>query len=170
MKCLPAAIKTERNIEQSLAVSTQLNTEAKTNQTEFSILLAEKQKLIKDYSEKEILFSKQIEELRLLNSQIQTESEERKQDNAREISDLTRENKLLLAQIKQLKSATTQNNSNNDSDDNQYEVEDIVDHRINTQYLLRWKGFDKSNDTWENESNLNGLKILKKYKRLNGLK
>lgn len=169
VKCAPAFIKTERHIEQSLAVSTQLNTEAKTDHADYSTLLAENQKLMEDYSEKKNLFVKQIDELRLMNSQIQAEGEENKQKDANKISDLVRENKQLLAQIKQLKSTTTQNNSYKDSDDNQYEVEAIVNHKKTTQYLIRWKGFDKSNDTWENESNLDCSKILKKYKRLNGL-
>nr|6V41_AAA Chain AAA, Testis-specific chromodomain protein Y 1 [Homo sapiens] len=40
----------------------------------------------------------------------------------------------------------------------EFEVEAIVDKRQdkngNTQYLVRWKGYDKQDDTWEPEQHL----------------
>lgn len=48
----------------------------------------------------------------------------------------------------------------------EYEVEAIIGHKKNN-YLVKWKGFDKSESTWECEQNLSCPKILDKYKKTN---
>lgn len=52
--------------------------------------------------------------------------------------------------------------------DNEYEVEDIIDHKIlrgRISYLIRWKNYDSGEDTWEPESALPKIpKILSQYK------
>jgi hypothetical protein len=50
----------------------------------------------------------------------------------------------------------------------------ILKHRLargkNLEYLIRWKGYDVSDDTWEPEKNLQGAPdILAEYKRVHGL-
>jgi hypothetical protein len=50
----------------------------------------------------------------------------------------------------------------------EWEVEDIVDSRVRdgrVEYLIHWKGFDKSADTWEPEVNLTETcsEILSEY-------
>lgn len=50
----------------------------------------------------------------------------------------------------------------------EYEVEQIVDKRVNkktgaTKFLIRWKGYDESSDTWENASDLNCPELIRKF-------
>jgi hypothetical protein len=53
---------------------------------------------------------------------------------------------------------------------NIYEVESILDHRVdeygnNKEYLVKWKDYPISQSTWETENNLKGAKsILNEYK------
>lgn len=55
--------------------------------------------------------------------------------------------------------------------DGQYVVESIVDHRLSRakgkkgqlQYLIKWKNYDHSENTWEDESGLHCEKILTDY-------
>ena len=53
--------------------------------------------------------------------------------------------------------------------ENEYEVEAILAHRKRgrqIQYLVKWRGYDLSNNTWEPETNLsNADEILSGYKR-----
>lgn len=53
--------------------------------------------------------------------------------------------------------------------DGEYEVEDIIDHKIargKTSFLIRWKNYDASGDTWEPESSLSCPEIIANYKEL----
>lgn len=68
-------------------------------------------------------------------------------------------------------STTTDNDSNADDDaangEEEYEVEAIVKHKIErgkTSFLIRWKNYDSSGDTWEPESSLSCPEIISKYK------
>lgn len=50
----------------------------------------------------------------------------------------------------------------------EYEVEAIVGKRVSkkkgtVRYLIRWKGWDESGDTWEDADNLNCAELIKKY-------
>lgn len=100
---------------------------------------------------------------------------------------LTYDNKKLPAQNKQLQSefnrkgydaiqkninGDTSKNVNNKSvvtkqtNENVYEVEQLVSHKTRNgskHFLIRWKGYDDSFDTWKREENLNCPKLLKKY-------
>ena len=57
--------------------------------------------------------------------------------------------------------------------ENKYEVEAILAHRKRGRqmlYLVKWKGYDPSNNTWEPETNLsNADEILSEYKRQRNL-
>jgi hypothetical protein len=53
-----------------------------------------------------------------------------------------------------------------EEDDVPYEVERVVSHRErgNTlQYLIKWKGFRSSSNTWEPQGNLNCLELINAY-------
>lgn len=50
----------------------------------------------------------------------------------------------------------------------EYEVEAILQHKktdTGRQYLIHWKGYDSSYDTWESETNLKCPRIFNKYIR-----
>ena len=53
------------------------------------------------------------------------------------------------------------------SDDEEFIVEKICDHQIRknkTFYLIKWKGYDSKENTWEPEENLNCEVLLNEYK------
>jgi hypothetical protein len=55
----------------------------------------------------------------------------------------------------------------------EFEIEDILAHRKRhhgTEYLIRWKGYEKESDTWEPEENLfHSKEMLEQYKRRESL-
>lgn len=100
-------------------------------------------------------------------------------DNEKTIADLKRENQHLLARMKQQQNGLLQFNDSikrkqlqSEEEDKEYEVEKILNHRnvVGRQYLIRWKGYDSDEDSWENEKNLNCAKLLNAYNRSNVLK
>lgn len=124
---------------------------------------------------------KQKEELQTLVTQLQFEFDQLKEQNANTFGNLTKENNMLKAQIKQLQSGIShrqsfgniEEKSTNDvdgADDNVYEVEKIIEHRNCREYLVRWKNFDSDDNSWEKESNLHCPAILKKYKKIKNIK
>lgn len=92
----------------------------------------------------------------------------------RELSDwkqkcekLSRQNKILSAQLKQLKRGVSENRnketneqiqqheSDSSMDSDEYEVEKILKKKKGKEvYLVRWKGFGPKSDTWERKENL----------------
>jgi hypothetical protein len=54
-----------------------------------------------------------------------------------------------------------------ESDSENYEVEKIIDHRVDPRgrrrYLIQWRGYRPDDNTWEDEDNLNCPDILKDY-------
>jgi hypothetical protein len=61
-----------------------------------------------------------------------------------------------------------------DGQDSEYEIEEIIGHRIGArnkvQYLVRWLGYDASEDMWLYEEDLSGAqRLLKNYKQRHGL-
>lgn len=53
------------------------------------------------------------------------------------------------------------------SDEDTYEVEKIMDHRVDPKgrrrFLLKWKGYGHEDDTWEKEENLNCPDLINEY-------
>ena len=58
------------------------------------------------------------------------------------------------------------NTKKSKEEENIFQVEKIIDHeqRANvTYYLVKWKGFDSSQNTWEPSTNFNSTQIIKEY-------
>lgn len=190
-------IKTERDIELSLGIKTEPKTETQMTPYEEPNPIAnewqdEKRSLVEQIVKlktenhenvlalktaqtkcKEIALAKQILEQQL------TDISTTQQDNEKVIADLKRENQSLLARMKQYQTGLQQckdnekhKNAPSETQDNEYEVEKILDHRDVTsrQYYIRWKGYDSDEDSWENVANLNCPKLLNQYNRSKGLK
>lgn len=87
---------------------------------------------------------------------------------------VSRENKLLLAKVKQLRRSSTAPEIRRSSviqkvkpeSSEEFEVEDIINHRGkkgNREFLVRWKNFDSTHDCWLKTSSLKCPMILKNY-------
>lgn len=147
-------------------------------QSDCDLLLDSKQKLEQIVSEKEASYSVQLREIKLELSNAKSEIVELKSSAEKTISELKRDNQILMARVKQFESGMQQKSAferckkRSDSEDDEYEVEAILNHRElknGWQYLIRWKGYGSSEDSWEKETNLTCPKILNKYKKSNGL-
>lgn len=67
----------------------------------------------------------------------------------------------------QRKPATAPNGDSTEEEVVDYEVEDIVDHKIDRKkvmFLVRWKNYGADEDTWEPESSLSCPEIIAKYR------
>lgn len=117
----------------------------------------------------------------LKNVKLQLEAEKLKQaESTKTIADLIREKNLLSAQLIDMQTAKDQRQSelqesspnNTHDDETQYEVENIRGHRIyrrQRQFLISWKGYSPSHDSWEKENHLNCPTLLKAYLKDNAL-
>lgn len=92
-----------------------------------------------------------------------------------------RENKQLIAKVKQMRRSSCalivtpqksptkcEKQSKKEESEEEYEVEQILKHRGkkgNREFRVRWKNYDKENDTWEKESVLSCPVILNAYKK-----
>lgn len=130
-----------------------------------------------------------VESVKAQNKKLKVELQSAKKNHQREISEYkqkiaiySRENKSMAARINQLMKCKNENHNNESlkiekeiyqnnvadtaMDDDVYEVEDIVSHKIEygkELYLVRWKGFDSKDDTWVRKDNLKCPKLLKTY-------
>lgn len=82
-----------------------------------------------------------------------------------QIECLNKQNDVYCQQNQRLKSQMKKLQCN---ENDLYEVENIVGHEKN-KYLVKWKGYANSENTWECEHNLNCPQILNKYKKKNNL-
>lgn len=97
-----------------------------------------------------------------------------KQNIIDSVKNLKKENSVLSARIRQLPSEVSistisqpgAKRRKKSECDSIYEVERILTHktvRNKRLFLLRWKNYDESYDTWEKESDLNCPDVLKQY-------
>lgn len=139
-------------------------------------LKSENQTLVQKLNEKDAASKKKFEtkvsELTSKLAESKAELSNATRSNAKSVSDLKRENLLLTAQNKQLKTGIQQAQNDQGSDDDLYEVEALLNHKEvhETHYFVQWKGFDQTHNSWERESNLFCRSVLKKYKKLNKIK
>lgn len=67
---------------------------------------------------------------------------------------------------KETKASTSARDKKTTNEDNEYEVSKIVGHRTikgRRQFLVRWKNYSESADTWENEKDLNCQELMEEY-------
>lgn len=114
-------------------------------------------------NENDLKFSNKINELQI---DLQN-SAEKEAKSTKAVSDLKRQNSLIISQNKQLQTGLSQTQDVNSDSDDFYEVESLLDDKLVSEkhYLVRWKGFDSTHDSWERESNLRCGSVLTKYKR-----
>ncbi|XP_051167747.1 uncharacterized protein LOC127285663 [Leptopilina boulardi] len=62
---------------------------------------------------------------------------------------------------------TEEEGDDNDNEDKEFEVEKIIEVHFkknkSREFLIRWKGFSSSDDTWEPEENLNCPELIEKF-------
>lgn len=92
------------------------------------------------------------------------------------ISRIIRDNKQLKARLDQYHSSNGQvfdNGIAENTPSDEYEVERLLSHKIENRkkyFLVRWKGYDSTHDSWESAKNLtNSTKILNAYLKKNNL-
>lgn len=176
-------IKVELNVSKQRNEAIALQTEKQSLIDKIVSLKSENQQLAlqlrNEQSEKASLklklqeMSKQIStqsaEMNTLRSKLSEESAKYNDICARnemKIKNLMHAKDLLEARNKQLQKGVDQQALINGQDDNVYEVEKLIGHKMKNGvrfYLVRWKGYGKRYDTWEKESNLDCPDILNTY-------
>lgn len=118
---------------------------------------------------------KQLNELQFELTQMNASYIKLKTNNEAKISELTRNRDLLEARTKQFQTVIAQQidtkqvssrKSSTESDEEEFEVERLLKDKLIEKrvYLVRWKSYDSTHDSWVEEANLNCPAILKKYK------
>lgn len=129
-------------------------------QAEHDEMLLKNQRLEQKMFEEKGAYSTKIKEFEQLLSKAKNDYSDLKANCEKNMSDLKRENKSLLARVKQYQTGLQQN-------PNQvYEVESILNHKETKNgrlYLIRWDGYGSDDDTWEKAENLECPKLLAKY-------
>lgn len=136
----------------------QLTFDLKKKGDEYSAINSEKKNLVRK-------ISSMTEEINALESNLSQAKDDLLKIDAKykqQISDLSQENRLLSARLKQCETGMARN----DDDDEVFEVGKILadKQKRNVRYfLVRWKGYSEKDDTWEREDNLMCPEVLKEY-------
>lgn len=113
--------------------------------------------------------TEKVEELTFDSDQMKAEFASKTKKYEQQISVLRREIQVLTAREKQFKMEIGRNvrkDKENKNDAHIFDVEKLLDDKMIGKvryYLVRWKGFQSTDDTWESESNLMCPSILAKY-------
>lgn len=127
---------------------------------------------LKEISEQTSTQSMEINNLRSKLSEETAKYTDMCAQNETKLSDLMREKDLLIARNTQLQKgidhqALVKEQASVECDvDDVYEVEKLIGHKTKKGarfYLVRWKGYNEQDDTWEKESNLDCPAILNAY-------
>lgn len=123
-------------------------------------------KLKKSHQQLYFKYRELINEHEVLKKRL-LEYENNKNDTERTL--VQKENEQLHAQLKQIKRASTHATpakKKSEYKQKEFEVNKLINHRgrkPKREFLVRWKDFDESHDSWEKESNLLCPKILFDY-------
>lgn len=103
------------------------------------------------------------------------EEEEEIKEKKTEVISIIRNEPIIVKEKTQNRTSQQKNmpsySSSSDSEDEVYEVEEIVDHRKKNgklQYFLKWVGYSSSENTWEFEENLECPDLVKDYWKKKG--
>lgn len=142
-------------------------------QADYATLLHDKQALEQKIGDNEVQCFIKIKDLQGELSVMKEEFAVKKASDGKTIVDLTREKQMLSARLKQIQTGIEQRNlvenkkEHCDEDDDVFEVESIIGHKqtkTGRKYLIRWKGYDSNEDSWQAESDLKCPIILSRYK------
>lgn len=125
----------------------------------------ENQKLYIDVKAKDQMIASQLSE----KDRLTNESSEQQKI----ILNLNREKCTLQAKIKQLMANASAHYTSDEHEietAEEFEVEKVLDHKMERMFFIRWKNYSPQHDSWERESNLNCSKILAKYLKTKGNK
>lgn len=146
---------------------------------------AEKDKVIKKFSEENDKLATDLSHAKVELSQCRSKLNDEKKKNAAKAETITRlsgENRHLLARLKQYQSNVVRHGNDVSSDSkstahkntsHEYEVEHFLSHKVKYRkryFLVHWKGYSSNHDSWESEENVrNCPKVLSAYLKANNL-
>ncbi|XP_055308290.1 hepatoma-derived growth factor-related protein 2-like [Sitodiplosis mosellana] len=147
--------------------------ELKQTQDKLAVLNSAKQELQTKLNQSNEAHMKKVDKLNSELSETNAVLAKLRSDNRDKILELTREKDLAQARLKQVQNGIARQqiaveSSAKDNDDGFCEVEKLLADKMVQKriYLVRWKRYGSSDDSWVEEANLNCPSILKKYKQL----
>ncbi|XP_011636067.1 chromodomain-helicase-DNA-binding protein 2-like [Pogonomyrmex barbatus] len=99
-------------------------------------------------------------------AEMKAESQERENGEKTPTTKLSPNKRRKKEDQKASTSAQDKSDKSDKPEDNEYEVEDLINLRTvkgRRQFLVRWKGYGESADSWENEKDLNCPELIEDY-------
>lgn len=133
-------------------------------------LKAQNENILRELNAQIVTLSSDLKNALAELSTLKRKFHEQKASDEKSIANLVAEKKLLAARFKQLGNGASLQHSlhcNEQSDDeNIYEVEKLLADKFirrTRYYLVRWKGYGPTYDSWEKEENILCQSILEEY-------